>query len=384
LQSHKFLSIDLSYNKLTGSFSQIGFRSQRIVLEVNRLSGDFGYIAPPPRNFSRDSVVLNVLNGNIFGCGDLPSADISRHTYSCGSKTIDQAFIWLAVVLVLMILMSLGYAIKRITRYSSLLNLSEIRLSLTAIFPFLHYLFVLHDVSLTGTHPVEVREISQSLQFLSYLEKTVWILLLSCVFFSMPLYILRSGEEDAYSSHINLYRWEWTAAYLTGTLPAGLLLAAWAIVVSIFLYCRGQVSSLSLSTDSRQRLSSFGSDEETGSLFESLESVLYVSVNIAVMGTVNAFYILSTTQERTATEQFLIRLSVAIFNAFWNSICLPLLDRSTRRQSDHRSTSKKVKLLVIAINTIFIPCIVTALTSPSCYQVCALYSLLLSLILLRG
>jgi Leucine-rich repeat (LRR) protein len=396
LQAHEFVSLDLSYNKLVGSFKpKIGLSSRRIVLEVNRLSGDFEYLPPPPssRNLSRGDpteVVLDVLTGNIFGCGGLPSADVSHDTYSCGSKTIDQAFIWLAVMLTLMLLLSGAYALKRIARHSSLLRSYDLRLNLATIFPFLRYLFVLHDVvslSERDTHPLEVRDISHSLQFLSYLERTVGLLLLSCVFFSLPLYLIRAGEGDAYSSHINLYRWEWTAAYLTGTLPAALLLAAWVGVVSVFLYRRGQVSQRTSSS-----VASSESQSSADSLHETLESLLYVSVNVAVMGTVNAFYILSTTQERNTTEQFLIRLSLAIFNSVWNSICLPLLDShsqstpwrgetETEAERDRESSGsisegekglskRRIKLLVIAINTIFIPCIVTALTSPSCYQVC--------------
>jgi hypothetical protein len=96
------------------------------------------------------------------------------------------------------------------------------------------------------------------------------------------------------------------------------------------------------------------------------ENLFYILLNALVVGTVNALYIVSTTQERTSTQQFLIRLSLAAFNSTWSSLCLPLLSFSR--------LSRKVKLFVIAINTIFIPCIVTALTSPSCYQVFLLFS----------
>jgi Leucine-rich repeat (LRR) protein len=394
-QRHEFVSLDLSYNKLTGSFSVNRSRSAdtRIILEVNRLSGDLQYHSSSRviANLTQREV-LDVLNGNLFGCGGLPEEDVTSATYSCGSKTIDQAFIWLASVLALLISLIAFYATRRVMRHSSpppppplsTKSTGATMATLVTLFPFIRYLAVLHGVSRadpsssepnTQHLPPEVVEISQSLYFLSSLEKTVGIIALACIFFSFPLYVLRSaGGEDGlqYSTHTNLYRWEWTAAYLTGSLPAGFLLLAWGLVICLFLYCRGKLSQL-ISTEHRHRsgrLSSHSLSTDSSSEYgvfssswqERYESLLYVSVNIVVMGTVNSLYILSTTQERSPTQQFLIRLSLALFNSFWSSICLPLLDISKQQ-------SKRIKLIVIAINTIFIPCIVTALTSPSCYQV---------------
>jgi Leucine-rich repeat (LRR) protein len=383
-QRHEFLNLDLSYNKLIGGFSANRSRPDtRIILEVNRLSGHLQYHSQSEgitANLTQRRV-LNALNGNLFGCGGLPEEDLSAETYSCGSKTIDQSFIWLASVLSLLLFLITFYALRRIMRHSPQAKGSNVMTTLLTLFPFLRYLIVFHQVvgsdspsDGNNSYPPEVIEISQSLQFLSSLEKTVGIIAISCIFFSFPLYVLRSGEGgDEYSTHINLYRWEWTAAYLTGSLPAGFLLLAWGIVICTFLYCRGRLSQListehrsrfsshSLSIESESELSSSSSSPELSSWQGKGESLLYISVNIIVMGTVNSLYILSTTQERSPTQQFFIRLSLALFNAFWSSICLPLLDISKQ--------SKRIKLLIIAINTIFIPCIVTALTSPSCYQV---------------
>lgn len=90
LQGRPFLKLDLSFNKLTGTYDDRNDGASQnvsLVLEVNRLSGWF---PSPPTNRSASSE-LNVLRGNLFSCEYIPSEDVYSDDYSCGSEDLEQS-----------------------------------------------------------------------------------------------------------------------------------------------------------------------------------------------------------------------------------------------------------------------------------------------------
>jgi hypothetical protein len=93
-----------------------------------------------------------------------------------------------------------------------------------------------------------------------------------------------------------------------------------------------------------------------------LEAVIMVTVNIGVVGTANALYIIaSNDQDISSTELFFIQVSFAVFKMVWSKVGLPLLDFSKQ--------SQRAKIFVLVLNSVFIPSIAIALTSPTCFQV---------------
>ena len=70
-----------------------------------------------------------------------------------------------------------------------------------------------------------------------------------------------------------------------------------------------------------------------------------------------------------------LQVGMALFNLLWNMVAVPVLSRLME-------ASEKVVLIelgLLILNNILLPCIVTALTSPECFQVCMI--ILLSCVL---
>jgi hypothetical protein len=170
-----------------------------------------------------------------------------------------------------------------------------------------------------------------------------------------PLYILKildDGESmPTYSTHTHMYMWLITASYITGTIPAALLMTAWLISLCLLLalYYRH------LLTDGTARPSP--RHKRQLPIYTTVEIVVFV-VNIVVSGSMNALYIYSTTQSISLINEIQYQILLACFNLMWNIfICLYVND---------------VRLIVVMrlLNGIMIPHIATLLTSKSCLQVC--------------
>jgi Leucine-rich repeat (LRR) protein len=374
LQRHPFQSLDLSYNKFTGEYNIISSlnlqnASCRLVLEVNRLSGQF----PSPPSDSSMNLYMNVLTGNIFSCVDVPDSDAYSSSYRCGSRSIDEAMIGISIVV---FVASLLFVIFVITQFVSLAWMQSF---VTHLFAHCHTLSsYLHPfdpkISSWDESSEELLSLSKAMRRFPEFNYFIVILFLSGIMTTLPLYLIRIGNDN-YSTHSHLYRWEWTTAYLSGVLPSTLLLSAWILVVCTFLYCVKRfmwgVLSLQLPSSSfktRLQCSQHSSSHLLPLWMSFSNDLLLLIVNIAVMGTINALYIIATNQQFSPTLILLIQVSMALFKAFWNKFCLPILDSSKQ--------SHRLRIFVLVLNSIFIPCIVTALTSPACFQVCLSVSLL--------
>jgi hypothetical protein len=85
-QHRSFMQLDLSVNRLSGTLESDLYvnRSTAVYdLSVNRLSGNI----PSALYGSFSAGIINVLQGNMFGCRqyDIPPSDVSHASYQCGS-----------------------------------------------------------------------------------------------------------------------------------------------------------------------------------------------------------------------------------------------------------------------------------------------------------
>lgn len=169
-----------------------------------------------------------------------------------------------------------------------------------------------------------------------------------------PIYILRIFW-DKYVTHTYIYRWNWTIAYSTGQLPAGFLIFSWISIISLLIYKlrkvkQNYVDETSISNTYQYTFKTI------------LESFLYIFVNTIIISLLNIFYIISySSPNLSSANLILIQILFVFLKMFWYLCCLPLFDLSKQ--------SKRLKIFIFTLNSVFIPCIVTALTSPSCYQV---------------
>jgi hypothetical protein len=146
-------------------------------------------------------------------------------------------------------------------------------------------------------------------------------------------------------------------AFVSGTTPAIILMVASFVCLSYFNVIMNRL----------------GGNEEP-SFITSLSSSIFVRiaavwtiflVNIAVVGTVNGLYIWSTLLDLARDVRLWIQLSFALFSSLW-SVVLRIGLPSHIKESRYG-----VWLLIClnVMNTVMIPCAVTALSTPSCYQV---------------
>lgn len=96
LSNHNFSVFNISENKITGYLDQAispltSDKPSEYQTHVNRLSG-----ALPVASIDQFSTV-NILNGNMFSCGTIPSEDVDVSAYSCGSQNFEvSVYFWLA------------------------------------------------------------------------------------------------------------------------------------------------------------------------------------------------------------------------------------------------------------------------------------------------
>jgi hypothetical protein len=90
---------------------------------------------------------------------------------------------------------------------------------------------------------------------------------------------------------------------------------------------------------------------------------LTVILNIAIVGTMNGLYLLSTLRDLSTNVRIGIQFSFACFSLLWNIALRGLLE------TDLKESRSGVWLFLILhlLNSVLIPCVVTALSSPSCY-----------------
>jgi Leucine-rich repeat (LRR) protein len=103
-QRHNFTQLDVSINRLSGSLKPDLVVSEYAAvydLSVNRLSGNI----PSALYSSFSTGVINVLEGNLFGCqqDNIPPSDINRGSYQCGSVDFQYSLTAWAAGLVLCI-----------------------------------------------------------------------------------------------------------------------------------------------------------------------------------------------------------------------------------------------------------------------------------------
>jgi hypothetical protein len=303
---------------------------------------------------------LDILSGNIFSCNYLPEKDESLASYSCGSNQFDQSLYTLSALTALFLLMAVAYLIL-----SHLSSSLPSRLRWGEI--FLWHCRSVPDFAGYPLDPLfkQQQHLSSAAQFglslralLSFLFRYLCLLLL----LTAPLYLMKSvnstnGDDSAtYATHTHTYRWFATVAFLSGQLPASILLSITFVLLLVF-----SVYLLRMGRDKAQLESA--SVEVT---FLSLRIVLIFFTNLVFVGTANALYIWSTLRQYSSETHIRIQISLAIFKLIWGFILLPMLFPSSLK-----GTKRGVQLMSLTniMNTVIIPSVVTAMTSPSCYQV---------------
>jgi Leucine-rich repeat (LRR) protein len=402
LQTKNLSHLDLSYNKLTGDAN--GFRHQDVnfwnsefvnvslqysnrslALTVNRLSGDL------PNSFAKYAN-LDILSGNLFGCANLLKNDENSDSVTCGSEEYDQTLQLMGGLLgSIMFLLMVSYFLRLL--FSSLDDkrghaTTDIPRKWVKMFPdFMGYLSYYHSLpsSLPHSnqrinHPSPFTYLPSTISFghlLSGLMRSVCVLTLLSILFSLPIYVLKQLDVDTekegnpqYVTHSHMYNWLWTMAFLSGTIPAIILLVTCFVCLSFFTFVINRLGGAAdLDTLPSPFSDSTASKTVGTNVHESHSPRLTVwgffILNIGIVGTANGLYLWSTLLYLASDVRIWIQFSFGLFSFLWSVVLRHGLPSKIKESRSGIWLFTRLNVM----NSVVIPCMATALSSPSCYQV---------------
>jgi hypothetical protein len=424
-QEWPFHFLDLSNNKFSGQLSQhissiyttsthcsgnscpSNFTS-RLDLSINRLSGAI----PPPLSGARR---INILSGNLFGCGgEAPGKDPESDFFLCGSSLLDNALLALVVVLSVVagLVAAVGVVVFSTQRGMRVASWPAVVWASSVLAKCRVYWNVC-DALTPGSLP--------SLRSFDTLLYQICLgisgLALIGIGLLIPVYALKIadiGESvGRFATHMHMYRWILSLAYVTGNVPGALVLCAWALIMFVATYVlrmdvKGSAPGEGVGRAS-ERVSEWSQDGSSvadsalgiggpasggadgmGEFRSSVVSVAAtvgdrvqevspvdallqkasgagrVLLNLGAVLTVNIAYIYSTMRNLSRRQTVAIQFALAAFMLFWNFLVVP-----SRLLTHAEDPVERVwtKVLLLVLNSIALPCLATALQSPSCFRV---------------
>jgi Leucine-rich repeat (LRR) protein len=434
LQEKELNQLDLSHNKLTGALDDFKQKNDQEItslkslkLSVNRLSGNLF------RSLGRYST-LDILSGNLFSCGYIPTNDKNSAWTICGSEELDQSLMVMGGVcfVILLLLCFYGFCLFFFTLFfknstTTTLHQTHGNLEITAdntqqplgkVFLWFQGRFFDSQTLILYTNyfsldslPILNHQTCASIVsfglFLSNFNRSLCLLTLLSLFLSLPIYLLKvidvesqDGDETndnqtQYITHTHMYRWLWTMTFISGALPSILLLTVTLLCLMTFCFIINLFGkSMSIKDITHQDeavrssnscsstplpLSQSQTNEEDIKLeddnkqgqghvgFHMSAAVwLVLMINITVVGAVNGLYLWSTLLDLSNHVRILIQFSFGLFTLAWRVL---IINRGLPSQMKESCHGVWLLTCLNVVNNVLIPCVVTALSNPSCYQV---------------
>jgi hypothetical protein len=209
---------------------------------------------------------------------------------------------------------------------------------------------------------------------LSHLMWSACALTALCLLLTLPVYVLKQsdvestsqGDETKYVTHTHMYNWLWTMAFVSGTTPAIILLVACFVCVSSLNVVIKHLGGNEKPSPPVLPLSLEPVTDQGHTCTVRITAVWTIFlVNIAVFGAVNGLYIWSTLLDLASDVRLWIQLSFALFSSLWSAA----LRRGLPYQIKESKDGVWLFICLNVMNSVLIPCVVTALSTPSCYQV---------------
>jgi hypothetical protein len=371
-------SLDLSYNKFAGEYKKKTefFSDASLHLDINRMSGHL-----PVSDMARMSNgSLSILRGNMFSCNSIPANDNFSDDYICGSDDLNVSlFVFVAILGA----SSLLIVVAIFTRLSTgkHISLQVLQSKSDEIWTWMTFVRTLSANDGKSTS-YTVRKVALLRNTFVGIMKNSLKLLIVILICSIPLYAVKvMDSSDAYATHSHTYAWFWTAAYMRGVVPACLLLVVWCGAISacfhrVVIHPR---RSRDTSVEPEESEDVDATQHESNRREDFWDRIVPVGAafiaNACITISVNALYIYSTQQALRASKHFAIQLSLSIFRLLYVAVAFPLLSKPIKSPIEN----VRFRFILLTINNLLIPCIVTALTSDACFQVLT-YFCILSLI----
>ena len=344
--------MDVSYNKLTGEFdTRVEYTNESIVkCDLNRLSGKLHV------DDLNKAKIVEVLHGNMINCDTIPDDDhVHNHDYACGSSLFnDSLVLWFLVI----------FCCCFILGVLKLAASSHCKAKFFALSPRLHIRVLKQSLYLTFFDTFSNKNYLKSPQFqiivryAFYLKQTGRLFLrLSglLILISLPLCFMKMFGGTDFSKYTYDYMWVWCLTHLHGIAPAVLIIIAWTVVVSAYLFWFPK--NYDVSEDRRLKY------EISRESF--IRAVSLFILNAIVVISANAIYVYSIHMSLSSSTQFLIKISMAGFKYVVNVLLTPVLCLPVKEPSRNIT----LRLRIFVFNNILVPCFVTFFSSQSCFQV---------------
>jgi Leucine-rich repeat (LRR) protein len=284
-QLHNFTQLDLSINRLSGTLNSNLYVDTATTtvfdLSANRLSGDI----PNALYGSFQEGVINVLEGNIFGCQqtDVPSADVSHSSYQCGS--VDFQYSWMAWLLACCA----------------------------------SVLFVIVRAFAGGAWSNHLLCLRRQQAFRSALTGPLWCLavcLLGLVVY--PTIKTAEGLSSMSTTHTVQYWWTSTIAFTHN----------WIIVLFLFIMlgilCATVIATLMILVKEKQFVDG-DSVVDSPAAIAVARQICAHTFNILCVTAVNAVYVLLVTDNVNGWSLLAIQAALSIFKLGWSAKVIPWL-----------------------------------------------------------
>ena len=374
------VNLDLSFNSIGGEYySGMLNVTANVTLEVNRLSGK---LQPSHLVTTKD---INILRGNIFSCGCLPSNDEHIDLYSCGSQDLDFAiYTWVSMVGVLGIVSVFIFAVATFLHPMKTaagdeicgVDFKERRLFTRLIILARNVPFYSRFLgTLDGSSGLLLR-IHCFDRLMANIRRYWAALAALCIALCFVLiafkFAQRSGGDVQAMTHTHLYSWMYSLAYMSGQHIAAIIIVFWVIATIMFFTALLKVQEQSYRENEKVRdsMTSAGYEQPHESIHGVMEGktskmVGLIALNLLVVGFVNTVYInLLSGNTLTPTRVRLLQLALAAFRMMYSLFCVPALCGSI----ENYKKSVWVRIRIYVVNSIFIPIIVAMRSSPSCMQ----------------
>ena len=180
----------------------------------------------------------------------------------------------------------------------------------------------------------------------------------------LPTYIMKILEDGSsnvtHSTREHVYRWQLSYTYTSGWVPALILLLVWAVVVSITIHSFLRYKAM----QGLNQRDSTGVENGPSKSAWMLVFLMFL-INLVVVGAVNGAYVYTTLIKLSSSSRLGIQIAVAAFKFCYSFGVLPSY---LLRPIGDSKQGTGILLSASLMNSLLIPCAVTALTSPSCFQ----------------
>jgi hypothetical protein len=370
-------------------------------MNVNRLSGDI-----PSSLDGIDNV--DVVAGNLFDCEDLedlPSKDANSESYVCGSSDYDVSLtVWCAVLAVYASVASaLVYMAYRIAASGShttdASKEGDVDRCTALTFWWARQIASFkcrveakarlvrswREQALT-VDAAEFREIARYVNVLTFIRRSTLQLTAMIVPTTFVFYFVSKIHGDM-GTHSYQYRWHFTAAFLSGTLPSVIVMLIFVLSI-LFLVRRivhaearlTEIGNASTSGEAEVEVGGIsrndvvlrtGKDKDDKNRDNVRKSYSLVLVCLTCNGLIVLFikgvYVYASLKDNIPSRaKLLLKLLLSVFDIFWNSVVLSKVV-TTYGHFMRAKVRIRLHLSLILFNSIIAPVIASAMTDENCF-----------------